>query len=125
MSSGTTACPDCGAANAADHNYCKHCGVPLKVASVDHELAGSPAERMRDRYDLFGSIPDTIKDEWIADIETLGEKMDQYIDARKRATGFDLRYTGTMTAGAKDWRDCTEVLSRRDFTELMSVGWGA
>jgi tetratricopeptide (TPR) repeat protein len=59
MSSGTTACPDCGVANAADHNYCKHCGVPLKVTSVDHELAGSPAERMRDRYRaLCDAYPD-------------------------------------------------------------------
>ena len=51
MSSGTTtACPDCGVANAEDHNYCKHCGVPLRVASGDQELAATPAERMRDRY---------------------------------------------------------------------------
>jgi len=59
MSSGTTACPDCGVANAADHNYCKHCGVPLKVTAVEHEMAGSPAERMRDRYRaLCDAYPD-------------------------------------------------------------------
>jgi len=79
---------------------------------------------MRDRYDLFGSLPDTIKDEWIEDIETLGEKMDEFINAKKEATGFDLRYTGTMEAPERDWRDCSEVLSRRDFSELMAKGWG-
>ena len=81
------------------------------------------SERMRDRYNLFGSLPDTIKDEWIEDIETLGEKMDEHINAQKEATEFDLRYTTTMAPSGKDWRDCSEVLSRRDFVELMSHGW--
>jgi hypothetical protein len=39
---------------------------------------------MYDRYNLFGALPDTIKDEWIEDIETLGKKMDEYINAQNR-----------------------------------------
>lgn len=92
--------------------------------TVDEKIYERLSERMRNRYDLFGSLPDTIKDEWIDDIETLGEKLDEYIDAQKTATGFDLRYTGTMAPPEKDWRDCSEVLSRRDFATLMSAGWG-
>jgi superfamily II DNA or RNA helicase len=92
--------------------------------TVDEKVYERLSERMRDRYNLFGSLPDTIKDEWIEDIETLGEKMDEYINAQKEATGFDLRYTTTMEPTEKDWRDCSEVLSRRDFTVLMSTGWG-
>lgn len=92
--------------------------------TVDEKVYERISERMRDRYNLFGSLPDTIKDEWIEDIETLGEKMDEYINAQKEATGFDLRYTTTMAPSEKDWRDCYEVLSRRDFIELMSNGWG-
>ena len=92
--------------------------------TVDEKVHERLSERMRDRYNLFGSLPDTIKDEWIDDIETLGQKMDEYIDAQKTATGFDLRYTTTMEPTEKDWRDCSEVLSRRDFAELMSAGWG-
>jgi len=42
----------------------------------------------------------------------------------RTATGFDLRYTGTMAPPEKDWRDCSEVLSRRDFATLMRAGWG-
>lgn len=91
--------------------------------TVDEKVYERLSERMRDRYNLFGSLPDTIKDEWIEDIETLGEKMDEYINAQKEATGFDLRYTTTMEPTDKDWRDCSEVLSRRDFSELMSEGW--
>ena len=38
--------------------------VCLNEHSVDEKLS----ERMRDRYNLFGSLPDTIKDERIDDI---------------------------------------------------------
>lgn len=91
--------------------------------TVDEKIYERLSERMRNRYDLFGLVPDTIKDEWIEDIETLGEKMDEFINAQKEATGFDLRYTGTMEPPEKDWRDCSEVLSRRDFAVLMTTAW--
>lgn len=91
--------------------------------TVDEKVYERLSERMRDRYDLFGSLPDTIKDEWIADIETLGEKMDEYIEAQKQATGFDLRYNTTISPDDNDWRDTASVLSRRDLTELMGKGW--
>lgn len=92
--------------------------------TVDEKIYERLSERMKNRYDLFGSLPDTIKDEWIEDIETLGERLDEYINAQKTATGFDLRYTGTMMPPEKDWRDFTEVLSRRDLATLMSAAWG-
>ncbi|CAK0740873.1 Helicase [Gammaproteobacteria bacterium] len=91
--------------------------------TVDEKVYERLSERMRDRYNLFGSLPDTIKDEWIDDIETLGEKMNEYINAQKEATGFDLRYTSTMAPSEKDWRDCFAVLSRRNFNVLMSTAW--
>ena len=50
--------------------------------TVDEKVYERLSERMRNRYDLFGGLPDTIKDDWIDDIETLGEKMDQYINAQ-------------------------------------------
>jgi len=92
--------------------------------TVDEKIYERLSERMKNRYDLFGSLPDTIKDEWIDDIETLGERLDEYINAQKTATGFDLRYTGTMMPPEKDWREFTEVLSRRDLATLMSTAWG-
>ena len=91
--------------------------------TVDEKVYDKISERMQDRYNLFGSLPDTIKDEWIEDIETMGEKMDEFINAQKEATGFDLRYTTTMEPSEKDWRDCSDVLSRHDFEEIMMVGW--
>jgi tetratricopeptide (TPR) repeat protein len=42
-------CPECGVENAADHNYCKHCGSPLREVDVERELGTGFAERTRDR----------------------------------------------------------------------------
>ena len=92
--------------------------------TVDEKVYERISERMRNRYDLFGGLPDTIKDEWIDDIETLGEKMDQYIEERRQATGFDLRYNDTIKPTDDAWRDCAAVLARRDLDNLMRQGWG-
>jgi superfamily II DNA/RNA helicase len=91
--------------------------------TVDEKVYERLSERMKDRFDLFGSLPDTIKDEWIEDIESLGEMMDQYIDAQKKATGFDLRYNSTLRPSEDEWRSCAKVLSRHDFDALMRKGW--
>jgi hypothetical protein len=91
--------------------------------TVDEKVYERLSERMRNRYDLFGSLPDTIRDEWIDDIETLGERMDQYIEERRQATGFDLRYNDTIKPSAASWRDCAAVLARRDLENLMRQGW--
>lgn len=91
--------------------------------TVDEKVYERLSERMKDRFDLFGSLPDTIKDEWIDDIEHLGELMDQFINAQKEETGFDLRYNATLRPTDNDWRECAQVLSRRDFDTLMRKGW--
>ncbi|MCX8099134.1 MAG: helicase, partial [Casimicrobiaceae bacterium] len=91
--------------------------------TVDEKIYERLSERMRNRYDLFGSLPDTIKDEWIEDIESLGEKLDEYINAQRTATGFDLRYTATVSPLDKDWRDFTKVLAKGDFTAIISAAW--
>ncbi|WP_422139945.1 phospholipase D-like domain-containing anti-phage protein [Endozoicomonas sp. ALC020] len=93
--------------------------------TVDEKVYDRLSERMRDRFDLFGSLPDTIKDEWIEDIETLGEKMDEYIHDHREATGFDLRYNASMQPSDNEWRDCSQVLSQRDFASLMREGWSS
>ena len=91
--------------------------------TVDEKVYSRLSERMRNRFDLFGSLPDTIRDEWIEDIAALGEKMDEYINAQREANGFDLRYNAIVEPSDRNWRDCTEVLSRRDLAQLMSNGW--
>lgn len=91
--------------------------------TVDERVYERLSERMQDRFNLFGALPDTIKDDWIENVEQLGELMDQYIEAQKQETGFDIRYNATLRPETDDWQQCAEVLSRRDFMSLMSTSW--
>jgi len=95
----------------------------VNQGTVDEKVYQRLSERMKDRYDLFGSLPDTIKDEWIEDIEDLGKLIDTFINAQRQATGFDIRYNTTIKPSDADWRDCVRVLSRQDFNDLMRQGW--
>lgn len=78
---------------------------------------------MKDRYDLFGGLPDVIEDDWIEDIETLDLKLSEYIDKQRRATAFELRYSDTIDPPDEPWERCSQVLSRRDVAEHLSRGW--
>ena len=91
--------------------------------TVDETIYERLSERMKDRFDLFGSLPDTIEDTWISNIETLDEKLDEYIDTQKRVNGFDIRYNSSLTTSEDEWRNCAKVLSRRSVEDLMRLGW--
>ncbi len=82
------------------------------------------SRRMKDRYDLFGGLPDTIDDDWIEDIEQLEEKMDEYIHLRKKARDvFEMRYQETVDVDANRWEKCSRVLSRHDIVDRLSEPW--
>ncbi|KKI99565.1 phospholipase D-like domain-containing anti-phage protein [Prochlorothrix hollandica] len=91
--------------------------------TVDETIYERLSARMKDRFDLFGSLPDTIEDTWIENIETLDEKLDEYIDAQRRVNGFDIRYNENLDAEEDEWRNCARVLSRRSIENLMRNGW--
>jgi hypothetical protein len=78
---------------------------------------------MKDRYDLFGSLPDTIEDEWIENIETLEAKLQEFTERKKQANAFELRYASTVEPKGPRWETCEKVLSRRDIVERLSEGW--
>lgn len=82
------------------------------------------SRRMKDRYDIFGGLPDVIEDEWIENIEQLEEKMDQYIHLRNQAKDvFELRYQETIDPSKDRWELCAKVLSRRDVIDRLSEPW--
>jgi len=43
------------------------------------------SRRRKDRYDIFGGLPDTVEDDWIENVEKLDQMMDEYIHLRQRA----------------------------------------
>ncbi len=82
------------------------------------------SRRMKDRYDIFGGLPDTIEDDWIESIEKLEEMMDKYIHLRKQALDvFEMRYQTTIDPDRDRWELCSRVLARRDLVDRLSVPW--
>lgn len=89
----------------------------------DEKVYEALSKRMKDRYDILGSLPDVIEDDWIEDIENLDKYLKQFTDKKKAANTFDLRYGGTVEAKGESWARCEKVLARRDVLDRMSRGW--
>lgn len=90
----------------------------------DEKVYNVLSERLRDTYDIFGSIPDIIDDDWIADEEKLKDRMDEYMHERKKAQdAFSVRYRDTIDPQAHLWERCANVLSRRDIVSKLSEPW--
>ncbi|BCG58099.1 phospholipase D-like domain-containing anti-phage protein [Paenibacillus sp. URB8-2] len=90
----------------------------------DEKVYNVLSERLRDTYDIFGSLPDTIYDEWIENEEELKERMNEYLHERKKAQdAFSVKYRGTLDPAAHLWERCASVLSRRDIVNKLSEPW--
>ena len=90
----------------------------------DQKVYRTLSERLKDTYDIFGSLPDTIEDNWIESEELLKERIDQYIHERKAAeNAFTVRYRDSVSPDDNRWERCSDVLSRRDIDERMRKGW--
>jgi len=90
----------------------------------DEKIYQVLSRRMKDRYDIFGGLPDTIEDEWIETVETLEEMMDEYIHLRKKARDvFEMRYQETIDPDRDRWELCSRVLARRDVVDCLSLPW--
>ena len=71
----------------------------------DEQVYRAISRRMKDRYDIFGGLPDAIEDDWIESAEKLEEMMDSYIHLRQAARDvFELRYQDTIRADQRDGR---------------------
>lgn len=90
----------------------------------DEDVYAAISRRLKDKFDIFGSLPDTIEDDWIDTVEELEAKMDQYMHLREQAkNAFEIRYQTTIAPDANRWELCTRVLSRRDIVARMSEPW--
>lgn len=90
----------------------------------DEKVYQALSKRLKDRYDIFGGLPDTIEDDWIDDIESLEDKMDKYVHLRDSARDvFKLRYQAGVDPDKNRWENCARVLGRRDVEERLSKGW--
>lgn len=91
----------------------------------DEKVYNVLSDRLRDTYDIFGSLPDTIDDDWIDNEEALNARMNEYMHERKKAQdAFSVKYRGTLDPDAHLWERCATVLSRRDIVSKLSEPWG-
>ena len=89
----------------------------------DETIYDAISSRMRDRYNIFGSLPDVIEDEWIDNIERLEESLRDYTTKKREANAFTLRYSDDVDDDQRRWELCERVLARRDVIERLSRGW--
>ena len=90
----------------------------------DEKVYNVLSERLKDTYDIFGSLPDTIDDDWIQEESELEERMDAYMHERKSAEdAFSVKYRSTLDPKANLWERCSNVLSRRDIINTLSEPW--
>lgn len=90
----------------------------------DEKVYNVISERLRDAFDIFGSLPDTINDEWVDNEEELKKRMNEYIHEREKTRdAFSLRYRATIDPEAHLWERCASVLSRRDIINKLSEPW--
>ncbi len=90
----------------------------------DEKIYEVLSKRMKDRYDIFGSLPDTIEDDWIEDLERLEEMMDKYIHLRAKARDeFSIRYEEDIDPDKNRWELWERVVSRRAVEEKLSRPW--
>lgn len=82
------------------------------------------SRRLKDKFDIFGGLPDTIEDDWIEDEIKLEDMMDKYIHMRQQAKNvFELKYQTTVEPEKDRWELCSRVLSRKDIVERLSEPW--
>lgn len=94
------------------------------AGTQDEEIYGVLSRRMKDRYDIFGGVPDTIEDEWIESVEKLDKMMDEYVHLRQKARDiFEMRYQETIDPDKNRWELCSRVLAKRDVLERLSEPW--
>jgi predicted AAA+ superfamily ATPase len=70
-----------------------------------------------------GLMQFVIEDDWIENIEELDERISEFIEKKKRANAFDIRYSDTVDPTGQPWEKCSQVLSRKDVVERLSRGW--
>ena len=90
----------------------------------DEKIYQVLSHRMKDKFDIFGGLPDTIDDDWIENVEKLDEMMDEYIHLRQKARDvFEMRYQETIDPDKDRWELCSRVLARQDVIEKLSEAW--
>jgi hypothetical protein len=104
------------------HGYCRARYAPDAARRHCRRSVG-PRDQVHAENHIFGALPDELDDDWIDNIENLDAKLNEFIEKKRRASAFDIRYADTVDPKGEPWEKCAQVLSRRDIAERLSKGW--
>jgi superfamily II DNA or RNA helicase len=93
------------------------------AGTIDEKVYRVLSERLKTGHDLLGTLPETIDDEWIADIENLEERLRDYTNPRERADPFRAKYANALIDDDGRWNETTAVLPREAINAALSTGW--
>lgn len=98
-------------------NLCYH-------GTRDKDVYAKISERMKDRFDIFGGLPDCIDDDWIEDIEAYLKQAETHLHLRKQLRNiFEERWESSITGDVERWETCSRVLSRQDIYKKLAEPW--
>jgi len=93
-------------------------------ATRDEDVYNTISSRMKDRFDIFGGLPDCIDDEWIEDIQEFEDMAQTHLHLRGQISNiFEETWGATVSSELNRWEECTRVLSRRDIQQVMGAPW--
>ncbi|WP_038039189.1 phospholipase D-like domain-containing anti-phage protein [Thermorudis peleae] len=88
--------------------------------SVEDRVHRLLSARLQAIHALFGQLPDTLEDVWIALALRQEERARQIIDATPLQHPFELRYHRVTPV---DWESCAAVLEKTSQLEFLRQGW--
>lgn len=88
--------------------------------SVEDRVHQLLSGRLRAIRDMFGQLPDTLEDVWVATALRDERKALEVIDQMPAANPFELRYDRIEPV---DWESCSAVLHGRNQLEPLLAGW--
>ncbi|MFH2120280.1 MAG: hypothetical protein ABIJ25_07790 [Pseudomonadota bacterium] len=88
--------------------------------SVEDRVHQLLSERLVNIRNMFGQIPDTLEDVWVAAALRDEEEAKRVIDAVPKRHPFEMRYDRIESV---DWESCSRVLDSASQLEALREGW--
>ena len=88
--------------------------------SVEDRVHQLLSERLVNIRNMFGQIPDTLEDVWVAAALSDEEEAKRIIDAIPKRHPFEMRYDRIENV---DWESCSRVLDSASQLEALIKGW--
>ena len=90
--------------------------------SVEDKVHNKLSDRLKEIYDMFGQIPEVLRDVWIFMAQNDEQRAMEAIDRTPKRNPFMIRYEMEIPV-CGDWEKCAEVLLREEAIRELTRGW--